>query len=378
MNSESKLKIENHIASLVAAKFHENFIPAQIRANTLIIEGAAVSIEFSCSINSASDITKVRLDVYFSYGFNPIIESFIGIGQNLNDALNDVMLRFLTTSFETLVDGLIAIKASEKTVTEIWNIKGLEYKVFLGNIGTRGKLPPNLNNDWFDKLRSEIEKLNLKEGVNSIRFFYSHHNFNTTSCEVLLNNEPHIALLEKLASHQWPSQSDFYSLRLFLILRGGLDLERFIKILVGDYGIDHQDHLMKQMGISKLDEERAMAFIPEAFGRKFIQDMGAKGTFSNQVLIINAKEEQFEVNLDTEKLFVESNDIVQQLTKNGWSDPLKNVAFLSASVSAVNQALNEGAKIHDIDCGNLATLFVINSYNLEEANTKKSFWKFWK
>ncbi len=223
-----------------------------------------------------------------------------------------------------------------------------------------------------------MQKLKLSEGNHWIRLFFAQQENQTSVCEVLLNNEYCTPLQQKAEGFDWNKQEEYYSIRVFMILKTGIDFERVVKIVGSDGEYEDAFSRLEKMGLSELEIEKAFAYIPEAFGRKLNQDMGIVGTYSNKAVVMNTAKEQFEINLDNEKMYSKATVLINELTKNGWNDGLKLIAFTSAAFNTLNTALNEGAKLEELDCSNFGTIFYIPTYSKTATNKQKNpFWKIW-
>ena len=48
---------------------------------------------------------------------------------------------------------------------------------------------------------------------------------------ISLNNEPCVPVLQNVENFDWHNQDEFYSLRVFMILKNGIDYGRVIKLI---------------------------------------------------------------------------------------------------------------------------------------------------
>ena len=69
------------------------------------------------------------------------------------------------------------------------------------------------------------------------------------------------------------------------------------------------------------------------------------------------------INLDEEEIYTKAAALITELTKNGWDDNLKQIAFTSAAFDTLNTASKEGAKLEKIDCSNFSAVFYIPTYS---------------
>ena len=379
MDKDTKCLLQKQSAKHISDLFKSHHIKCTIENNKILFYKEQISIETYCfNKNSNPNLTVLQLDVCINYGINAIVESFAGIGKDFIAANIDAIENFTNNSFHTILSAFFTSKFDNQLQKYNWDISSKKFEVFSSNIGIRGAKPKNLNTKWFKQFETEILKLQLDEGVHSIRLFYSQTQNQTTVCEVLINNKHFVKIQEKAEKFDWQKQEDFYSLRVFMILKNGIDFGRIVKIIVSEQEYEDIFLRLKNIGLSELEIEKAYSFIPEAFGRKLIQDMGVLGSYSNNAVIVTNNKEQFEINLIHEKMYSKAILLVNELTKEGWNDNLKRIAYKSAAFNTLNNALNEGIKLEVVKCDSFSTTFHIPSYPKKNLNKqKKSFWKFW-
>jgi hypothetical protein len=379
MDKDTKELLQKQSAKYIAELFVNHNINCTTTENIIIFNKEQISIETYCfDRNSSEGLTVLQLDLYIDYGISPILESFAGLGKDFESAIFDAFENFKTNSFHTILSAFFTSNFDKEINKYSWNINGRDFEIFSSNIGIRGKQPYKLSSEWLNQFETEVQKLKLDEGTHWIRLFFAQQGNQTRVCEVLLDNENFIPLQKKAEEFAWQKQEDFYSIRVFMILKNGISFERVIKIVGSDKEYKEAFLKLKKMGLSELEIEKAFAFIPEAFGRKLIQDMGIVGTFSNKAIVLNIDNEKIEINLDKEEVYKKSTVLINELTKNGWNDNMKKICFTSASFNTLNKAISEGAKLKDIACENFSVVFHIPSYpSISIKKHKKTFWKFW-
>lgn len=380
MKNEIKEILQKQSAKYIAELFANHKIICTISENKIVFKTEQISIEtYLFDRNSTEEFAVLQLDVYIFYGINPILESFAGIGKDFETALIDAFENFKSNSFHTILSAFFTSKFDQEINKYNWKIDGKDFEIVSSNIGIRGKLNQELSTEWFDQFETEVQKLKLVEGTHWIRLYFAQKDNQTSVCEVLLNNECYVPLQQKAENFEWQIQDDFYAVRVFMILKTGIDFERVVKIVGSDEKYNDAFSKLKKMGLTELEIEKAFAYIPEVFGRKLIQDMGIEGTFSNKAIVVNSTNEKFKINLDNEELFCKATELISEITKNGWNDDLKQIAFTSASLNTLNNALNKGAKLEDVKCSNFSVNFIIPKYSKTTSfeTIKKPFWKFW-
>lgn len=367
MNKETLETLQNNAANYISELFENHQINCTTNENEIIFSKELINIE-TCffDMDSNNDRCIVQLDVYIMYGINPILESFAGIGKDFETALINALETFKSNTFHSILAAFFTSDFDDEISKYNWKINDKNFEVFSSDIITKGIEPEKISSEWINSFKEEIQKLNLDEGTHWIRLFYAQQNNNTSACEVLINNDIYIPLQQKAENFNWNKHEEYYSIRVFIVLKSGIDFERMVKIVGSNEEYESLFSRLKKMGISDLDIEKAFAFIPETFGRKFIQDFGIEGNFSNIAFINNAVNEQIEINLENEEMFIKATELINRISKNGWSDNSKEIAFQSACFDVLNSALNEGVNSEDLNCSDFTAVFNIPNYNKSE------------
>lgn len=371
--------LQNKSTKLISDLFMNHNVRCTVKDNKILFDKEQISIEVYCYDKTSNpNLNVLQLDVNLYYGINPITESFAGIGENFDSANINAIENFTHNSFHTILSAFFISKFDKEIQKYNWSINNREFEVYSSNIGIRGTKPQKLNTEWLKQFEIEILKLELEEGIHSIRLFYSQDQNQTTVCEVLLNNNISIQLQEKAKFFDWQKQEEFYSLRVFMILKNGIDFERIVKIIGTEEEYDNVFSRLEKIGLSEINIEKAYAFTPEVFGRNLVQDMGVLGNFTDDVIVVNNNNEEFKINVTNEKIYNQAVLLVNKLKKNGWSEDIKQIAFMSATFNTLNNAVSQGIKLEEIKCENFNVKFNIPTYSEINQNTqKKTFWKFW-
>lgn len=147
-----------------------------------------------------------------------IIESFAGIGEDLDSALVDACKSFQDCSFHALFVTLLD-RPCEHVDREVWSIGGQNRQVTLGWLRYRGNFPTDEWAPIFEGLQKHLESLSLKSGLHWARYFYCHLPSQDPTIEVLIDNETSDVLQSQAAHLPWPQMEAFYSTRLFFTIR---------------------------------------------------------------------------------------------------------------------------------------------------------------
>ncbi len=68
-------------------------------------------------------------------------------------------------------------------------------------------------------MQSQVESIQLPTGLHWVRYFYAHIPGDSPTIEVLVDNEPHPALVSAASTLPWPTSDAFYSARLFFTIQ---------------------------------------------------------------------------------------------------------------------------------------------------------------
>ncbi|HEU4931801.1 MAG TPA: DUF6348 family protein [Pyrinomonadaceae bacterium] len=161
------------------------------------------------------------LDVHALIRSGVVIEEcFAGVGQG-EGAIHDALMNFTLNSFHVLLAVLWGKTDPEQVTTELWVVNEKSYTAYIGNFGTRtsagvvAHVPPSL----FASIEENIKAEKLTEDIHWFRLFFC--NFaNEFTFEALKDNEPWERGTSCLESVAWRPDDGYYSVRLFVVLRG--------------------------------------------------------------------------------------------------------------------------------------------------------------
>lgn len=170
--------------------------------------------------NPRQNFISVQLDVRLALGDGRVlIESFMGMGTSRDEAVGDSFQNFTINSFHVLLRAFFAPSDEQVTVEE-WNIAGKQRRVALGNLGMRGTppAPEKMPVDWFPTVESKLKAMPLTGGTHWVRIYYAQMNGKMMELEVLLDNDHWVPLKDSLKDIVWPTSTDFFSMRLFMVI----------------------------------------------------------------------------------------------------------------------------------------------------------------
>jgi Family of unknown function (DUF6348) len=201
------------IAATIAEMFRDHGVAASANGGVIAFDDheEAVRVFFSESC--------LEVVVFLADG-REVIEGFGGFGKEPWAVLTDAMQNFARSSFHVLLRALFAPGIPDEQVdVETWQCGGKRYVATVGALVGRGVDFEAAPNDWYTLLVHAIQERELPSPLNWIRVYYGHMRGKMMATEVLLNNDPWPELEELLRGYAWPASEEFYSVRLFLMLR---------------------------------------------------------------------------------------------------------------------------------------------------------------
>jgi hypothetical protein len=309
-------------------------------------------------MESAPGFVTVQLDVRLEvWAGRFLIESFAGFGKTREEAVSDAVKNFVDNSFHVLLASFLSPPDAPdaQVVREEWSIGGQKKRVILGGIGVRGTLPRQGEDDlsWLQQFREKLQAQTLPEGTHWVRLYYGQFTSKPSSLEVLLDNEDWTDLRSELSRIDWPVSPGFFSVRLFLVIQGGVDVSRAIALIarMADSDDDAIVDALVSLGASNPRANRLVAFIPMAFVRVLLRSMPIR--FPETARLYDPDTDSVlpgELRLSDEPIFVEASRLAEEalthgtLTRAGF----EAVAFRSAEAHVINQLLKSGSEPRDV------------------------------
>ncbi|MFV0417571.1 MAG: DUF6348 family protein [Dysgonomonas sp.] len=333
----------------------------------------------------------LQLDVVLKIGpGKEIVESCVGIGMNINAAIEDAWKNFLKNTFHVLLATFFIPEDKELVNRLEWIVNGREYDVTMGQMAFRGNLPKSLSLKWYEEFESMIKEQELSVGTHWIRLFYAQSGNEMISCEILLDNNVWKSVENRVKTFNFPKSNDYLSLRIFMIMQDGLKISRIAGILAW-MGNEESDVIIKELektGMSTIDAEKVQILMPLAFGRVFLRSM-TTASFSDEAVITNDNNEEISIKLNNELIYTEAYKLAEEIMANGQIDKkhLETILLQSSEFNAYNNALHEGAEPEDLNKSSFSSpriylpsyvSGIITDNEIEnEEEAKKSPWRFW-
>jgi len=386
MDKNSLSQQEDQLNSFLAEIFHKHNINCELKDKLLIFPQQRMTATARLFDRSSGSTVIVQLDIILEIGLGKeIIESCAGIGETIDAATNDAWKGFLRNSFHVLLSAFFTKDYDDQINLCEWNISGVEYDAFMGQISVRGQ-PDKFSMDWLTQFEEIIKGQRLSSGTHWIRLYYAQSGWEIVNSEVLLDNEIWEEVAPLIQNLKYPKMEEFLSARIFIVLKTKrIDISQMAAILAWmnteDYNLVEQE-LIKS-GLSVLEAEKAQMFIPLAFGRVFLKGL-TTSVFPNEATIIDKADHKTEINLKNEPIYTEAYKLAEHIMQTGCvnKEHFQLIFTQSSEFNAYNNALLDGAKPEDLDGGHFGEPVIFLPHYIiviphPEERSKKS-WKFWK
>lgn len=382
--------IEN--AQITATKIiTELFINHGVKAvqqdNVIDFVNKNMHMQVNCFLHDHNNQQQtIQLDVVLYYGIKPIIESFSGWGDDEMSMVQDAVQNFTISTFHTLLSVFFSNEFDNQVEKEIWQINRQDFEITIGNFISRGEVPETLGTAWFDEYQKEVQKLSLLDGLHWLRLYYGQADNQAIAYEALLDNEHCQEIMPLVENFSWQVSENFYSMRVFLVAKHGIDFGR-MAYLIAYADEPHQAiEPLQKLGLSQLEAEKAVVFIPEAFSMVLMKQIGVQGDFPVKAQAVNDADQTIELDLSQESIFQKALHLAQSLWEQGYHESVQRLALIGAGMKILNGFLadSDDNQPEQLNFDNIATLFYVGSLTTKtsvqptsETKPSKPFWKFW-
>ena len=173
-----------------------------------------------------NDYISSRLDVtVITDDGETIIECFGDFGADVETAIKNNLKNFSLNSLHPLLASLGCDDQNilDQVALEEWEINGKRWVAYIGNISakTNGENFTDIDptNVFFDAFESGIKLQPMNNKLHWFRAYYLQHNNSIVAKEFLMDNENIINANELLVSIPVIPGIEYYSLRVFIVLR---------------------------------------------------------------------------------------------------------------------------------------------------------------
>ena len=147
----------------------------------------------------------------------------------------------------------------------------------------------------------------------------------------------------------WPLLDGFLSLRMFLVIQGGVDVGRAVGVLASNPHADDERllELLVASGLTVLDGWRLIVLLPIAFGGLILDRMGVT---HSTICELDDGKSRLTVDLASSGLFQQARTLAETSLSQGTLSrgEFFAVAGRDSSIQAVNNALNAGSDPKDL------------------------------
>lgn len=372
---------------LITELFVNHGVKAVQQDNVIDFIDKNMHMQVNCFLHEHDNHQQtVQLDVVLYYGIKPIVESFSGWGNDEMSMVQDAVQVFTISTFHTMLSVFFNDEFDNQVEKEIWQINQREFEMTIGHFISRGEVPETLGTVWFDEYQKEVQKLPLSDGVHWLRLYYGQADNQAIAYETLLDNEHCQEIMPLVEGFSWQASESFYSMRVFLVAKRGIDFGRMAYLIA--YADEQYQAIepLQKLGLSQLEAEKAVVFIPEAFSMVLMKQIGVQGDFPTKAQAVNDADQTIELDLSQEPIFQQALQLAQSLWEQGYQESVQRLAFIGAGMKILDGFLadNDNNQPEQLHFDNIATLFYVGSLTVPTTiqptpNTKQSkpFWKFW-
>ena len=171
---------------------------------------------------SPEGTVNLQLDFYVNLPDERLlIESFAGLGTSRDEAIKDGFRNYVSNSFHVILSLISDVANTDQVENEEWTINGRKRNVVIGGMGIRRFTDAEFNppTEWFSAVQKQVELLPLDEHCHWIRCYYAQMDGESMATEALLDNEKSSILVDTMKQFEWPIDSEFYGLRIFLVVQ---------------------------------------------------------------------------------------------------------------------------------------------------------------
>lgn len=372
---------------LITELFVNHGVKAVQQDNVIDFIDKNMHMQVNCFLHEHDNHQQtVQLDVVLYYGIKPIVESFSGWGNDEMSMVQDAVQVFTISTFHTMLSVFFNDEFDNQVEKEIWQINQREFEMTIGHFVSRGEVPETLGTVWFDEYQKEVQKLPLSDGVHWLRLYYGQADNQAIAYETLLDNEHCQEIMPLVEGFSWQASEGFYSMRVFLVAKRGIDFGRMAYLIA--YADEQYQAIepLQKLGLSQLEAEKAVVFIPEAFSMVLMKQIGVQGDFPTKAQAVNDADQTIELDLSQEPIFQQALQLAQSLWEQGYQESVQRLAFIGAGMKILDGFLadNDNNQPEQLHFDNIATLFYVGSLTVPTTiqptpNTEQSkpFWKFW-
>lgn len=172
--------------------------------------------------NNSTFASRLDIGVTLADG-TELFECFGDIGLSVDDVIHKNIQNFCEGSWHVFLDAFN--DTTEHTTQKVWQINQHRYQAFIGNITFKSMMGQLFETtlqsptDLLENIKQAVYQQKLDQDYYFIRFFYCQVDSQPIATEFMINNENLPDIENQLASLSWKVSEDYYSSRLFMILK---------------------------------------------------------------------------------------------------------------------------------------------------------------
>jgi hypothetical protein len=313
-----------------------------------------------------------------------ICESFAGMGETREARIQNALEAFVSNSLHVLLKVFLGADCHERTNPYTITNHGVRFTVTDGHALLRANAAASPGTDWFKGFQELLETRPLPEGTHWIRIYYAQLDGKPSALELLLDGRTWADAMPAARGLAWPRLDGFLSLRLFLVLQGGVDVGQVIGLIAGNAHADDKrlEEIVVAAGLTTLDAKRLNVLIPIAFGGRLLENLGIN---PSTVCQIDDGRTRTTVDLASSHLFQQARTIAATALADGSlsRDEFLALAGRDASLQAVNSALLAGSQPSDLRLAPTTILWteaapLCTAPEREEPPKRNPWWRMWR
>ena len=302
---------------------------------------------------AAKGTRMIQLDVCLRadvLGGQTLIESCAGTGADDEAAVQHAFAKFCQASFHVLMAAFLGEECCKDQVEwDTWTEGDRTWRACLGPLILMGSCPGDLA---VTRLLAELKERvlpTLESGVHWVRVYYSQLGSQTV-VEALLDNDPWPDGEEVVRRWHWPRLNNWYSARLFFVLRPpepGSAERRPTYFWHGLRALADNPHaddgeivdLLLSWGVPEIQAQLLVGFLPIAFGRQIVSRLG-RITLSDEFGVIDSDDRLHLAPLRAAPHFEQARLVAErgELSR----DEFRAIALRSSEMNAANRILGDG------------------------------------
>ena len=336
-------------------------------------------------LKNVHPLCSTQVDIRFSPWPGCLIcESFSGIADTREERIRQSLQVFSDNTLHVLLKRFFGLDCGEQTNELAITNHGVPRTITDGNILCRGTGPVETCADWIEAFHRLLATEPLPQGTHWVRLYYAQVDRRPTMLELLLDNEHWTSGLAATRSLPLPLGDGFFSIRMFLVIQGGVDVGRAIGLWARHPEADDEriKSLLVDAGQSLIDARRLALLLPIAFGKPLLESLGVA---VSTVCTVDNRVSRASIDLEASDIFQESCAFARKAMREGTlsREEFFAIAGRDANLRAVNEALNSGSNPRDLRLDPMTILWheeepLCVTRETAQASGQQPWWRIWR